>query len=121
MWMPKGNLIELNQITVTLKDKTMNTRYNIFEAIDLRGKTIREAGLADPEVCPAHYWDEVITFSMSIQMTKGSWPEPPLVYEVVGAGPKIRTLKKGDWKTMYASYRRYIKGIEVYQKPKCQK
>lgn len=111
MWMLKENHIELNPITVTQKDKTMLT-YNIHEAIDLRGKTIREAGLADPECCHPKHWDEVITFKQSIEMSTGNggYPEPPLWVEVVGNPPNVRQkVNKGNWKSLYSNYRKWIR------------
>lgn len=92
--------------------KKHNLSYNLMEAIHLRGLTLRQAGFADPECIHPRHWDEVITFKQSIQMTEGNldWPEPPLAYQVVGNPPKLRqNTTKGIWKTLYSSYRKYMR------------
>jgi hypothetical protein len=83
-------------------------RYNIFEAINLRGLTMREAGWF--EVCPEKHLDDKIDFRMSIQMADdANWPSPPLVYEVVGAGDCRQRINKKAWKKAYGSWRKYMR------------
>lgn len=99
----------------------MKLDYNLFEALELRGKTLRQVGLADPEVCHPKHWDEVITFKISLEMTKGNryWPEPPLVYEVLGNGEKVRSrsVTKKEWKTQYLSWRKYMRQCYLESEP----
>lgn len=89
-----------------------NLSYNLMEAIELRGKTLRQAGFADPETVHPKHWDEVIDFRTSIEMTSmvGYMPDIPLWVEVVGNPPNVRQkVNKGNWKSMYSNYRKYMR------------